>query len=196
MTYLYLKPNVMKTVLFFTAGILVYSCSSPEKPPKPEPPVVAEVAPQPVQQEASEASVPKEAPSIPQPVVSKPKHGWPDPIPNIEPSPEPDIYDYVEEQPEFPGGMEACKTFLARNIRYPEEAREMAIEGKCYIRFVVSDAGKISDVQVVKGVPGGQMCDREAVRVVKMMPDWKPGKMEGKAVNCYMVLPVTFKLTE
>jgi protein TonB len=75
-------------------------------------------------------------------------------------------------------------------------AKEMGIEGKCYIRFVVTETGKITDVKVARGIPGGEMCDKEAQRVIRMMPDWKPGKNRGKAVSCYVTMPVAFKLTQ
>jgi len=103
------------------------------------------------------------------------------------------IHEAVEEQAEFPGGMAALKQYLANNIKYPEVALEMGIGGKCYLKFVVSTSGNISNVKVVKGVPDCKECDEEAMRVVKGMPNWAPAKNNGKAVNSYYNLPVTFK---
>jgi protein TonB len=104
------------------------------------------------------------------------------------------IYDFVDEQAEFPGGMIELKKYLANNIRYPQTAVEMGLEGKCYLTFVVSENGYISNVKVKRGVTDCKECDDEAIRVVKAMPKWKPGKVNGTAVNQHYSLPVTFKL--
>jgi protein TonB len=205
----------MKAALIFATGMLVlFGCSSgPEKPVAPEKTVVAAVPEQPEEPNGTtgeaDAPEPKEVriiPPAPMPPDPDPNpRPWPipdpgpmpEPMPDIEPYPivpEKQIYDYVEEMPEFPGGMEAYKKFLVDNIKYPELAKEMGIEGKCYLRFVVTETGKITDVVVVKGIPGGEMCDKEARRVLRMMPDWKPGKNQGKAVSCYVTMPVAFKM--
>jgi protein TonB len=84
------------------------------------------------------------------------------------------------------------QAYLGRNLRYPEAAREINIEGKVMVRFVVNEDGSISDVEVLRGIGGG--CDEEAKRVVAGMPKWKPGKQEGKAVKVYFMLPISFKL--
>jgi protein TonB len=104
------------------------------------------------------------------------------------------IYDIVDEPAEPDGGMAALKRFLAENIKYPQTAVEMGLEGKCYLQFVVSENGYISNVKVKKGVTDCPECDQEAIRVVKSMPRWKPGKINGKAVNSTFSLPVSFKL--
>jgi len=119
-----------------------------------------------------------------------------DPVKEPEPEPEkePEIFKYVEEDAEFPGGMAAMRKYLAENIVYPQTAKELDIQGKCYLTFVVSAAGNISNVTVVRGVPDCPECDKEAVRVIRNMPKWKPGKNGGKAVNCHFNLPVTFTL--
>lgn len=106
----------------------------------------------------------------------------------------PEILVYVEENAEFPGGMGALKKYLAENIKYPQTAQELGIGGRCYLQFVVSAKGNISNVEVKRGVPDCPECDKEAVRVVRNMPDWKPAKNGGKAVNCYFNLPVTFTI--
>lgn len=101
---------------------------------------------------------------------------------------------WVDEPAEFPGGHKAMLRFLAENLNYPQVARELNLEGKCNLKFVVSKTGNISDVTVERGVPDCPECDKEAVRVVKKMPDWRPGKVKGKAVDSYFNLPVKFTL--
>lgn len=102
------------------------------------------------------------------------------------------VFTVVEQQAEFPGGMEALVKFLQKNVKYPAIARRMGVEGSVFVSFVVDRAGAISDIQIVKGISAE--CDKEAVRVVGMMPPWKPGKQNGKAVKSRFVLPVKFKL--
>ena len=102
------------------------------------------------------------------------------------------IFTVVEQQAEFPGGFEAMAKFLAKNVKYPAQARRMGIEGSVFVSFVIDREGNISDPQVIKGISAE--CDKEAVRVVKLMPPWKPGKQNGKAVKCRFVLPIKFKL--
>ncbi len=107
---------------------------------------------------------------------------------------EPEIFEVVEEPAEYPGGINEMRKYLAENINYPDIAREMGYQGKCYLRFVVSENGFISNVVVKKGVPDCPECDKEAIRVVKSMKQWKPAKNNGKPVNSYYTLPVSFKL--
>jgi len=104
-----------------------------------------------------------------------------------------DVFAIVEEQAEFPGGIAAMQKYIARTIQYPSVAREAGIGGKCFLKFVVNHEGKIGNVEVLKGVPNCKECDEEAVRVVKMMPEWTPGKVSGKPVNVYYNLPISFK---
>jgi len=104
----------------------------------------------------------------------------------------PEIFTVVQEMPEFPGGQAEMYKFIQKNIVYPPSAREAGISGKCYLRFVVNEDGKITNVEVLKGVPGCPECDREAVRVIKSMPAWKPGRQNGKEVKVYFTLPVNF----
>lgn len=104
------------------------------------------------------------------------------------------IYDIVDEAADFPGGRAALLKYLSENIKYPQTAVEMGLQGKCYLQFVVSENGFISNVKVKKGVTDCPECDQEAIRVVKGMPKWAPGKVNGKAVNSTFSLPVSFKL--
>jgi len=101
------------------------------------------------------------------------------------------IFDVVEENPEFKGGMEELYKFLGKHLKYPKEAKENGIEGKVFVQFVVWKNGEIRDVKILKGVH--EMLNKEAIRVIKMMPKWIPGKQRGKAVNSRFTLPVKFK---
>lgn len=98
----------------------------------------------------------------------------------------------VEQQPEFPGGMQALGHYLQRSLRYPAGASRAGIAGKVFVSFVVSANGELSEVTVLKGIGFG--CDEEALRVVKQMPRWKPGKQSGRAVKVRFNLPITFAL--
>ena len=100
----------------------------------------------------------------------------------------------VDEMPEFPGGPEALYPYIGKNLRYPEQAVEEGIEGVVFLSFVVETDGRISNVNVLRGIGGG--CSEEALRVVKGMPNWKPGKQRGKEVRVKYNLPIRFKLAE
>lgn len=114
----------------------------------------------------------------------------------VEPAPKPhsenEINSSVEEQAEFPGGNAAMMAFIQKNIRYPEKALKEELGGKCFIKFVVEKDGKITDIQIVRGITDCPECNMEAIRVVKMMPNWKPGKIKGNAVRSYYHLPIVF----
>jgi protein TonB len=105
-----------------------------------------------------------------------------------------EVEAFVDEEAEFPGGMAACYAFIGKNINYPQSAIEDQIQGKCYVNFVIDRGGNISDVRVAKGVPGCPECDKEAIRVVRMMPKWKPGKKNGTDVKSRFMVPVNYKL--
>jgi protein TonB len=107
---------------------------------------------------------------------------------------EPEVYTYVDEDPEFPGGYAAMMAFIQKNFNYPQVAIENNIQGKCYVKFVVKGDGSVSGVQVERGIAGCPECDKEAVRVVKMMPGWKAGKVNGKSVSTLYRLPINFAL--
>ncbi|RAV99057.1 energy transducer TonB [Pseudochryseolinea flava] len=102
------------------------------------------------------------------------------------------VFAVVEQMPEPEGGMQAAMAWIGKNIKYPSAARRMGVEGTVFVGFVVDADGKIADVKTVKGISAE--CDKEAERVIKMMPPWKPGKQNGKAVRVKFVLPVRFKL--
>jgi len=103
-----------------------------------------------------------------------------------------EIFDVVENSPEFPGGMEAWNQYLSKNLKYPTQARRMGIEGTVYVVFVVNTDGSVQDVELLRGIGGG--CDEEALRVVSGAPKWSPGKQRGRPGRVRMRLPIRFKL--
>ncbi len=105
---------------------------------------------------------------------------------------EAEIFLVVEESPSYPGGDEARIRFLQQNIQYPQMARESGIQGTVYVTFVVEKNGSVTDVRVLRGIGGG--CDEEAVRVIKAMPKWNPGKQRGKPVRVQFNMPIKFTL--
>ena len=107
-------------------------------------------------------------------------------------SDEDEIFQVVEQMPEFPGGMEALLQYLGKNIKYPASAQENGIQGKSIIEFVVNKDGSIVDPKVIKSLDAA--CDKEAMRVIKAMPKWTPGKQRGKPVRVKYTVPVSFRL--
>lgn len=105
---------------------------------------------------------------------------------------EEEVFLVVEDDPEFPGGLSALSQYLASNIKYPTLAKENNITGKVFVSFVVEKDGSVGQVKILRDIGGG--CGAEAVRVVKAMPKWKPGKQRGKPVRTQFNLPVDFSL--
>lgn len=105
---------------------------------------------------------------------------------------EEEIFVAVEQQAEFPGGQAALMKWLSQNVRYPETAQQNDVQGRVIVKFVVEKDGSIGTATILKGVD--KDLDREALRVVKKMPKWQPGKNNGVAVRSYFNLPVVFKL--
>jgi len=105
---------------------------------------------------------------------------------------EQEIFQVVENAPAFPGGDMARMKFLQDNIKYPQMARESGIQGTVYVTFVVERNGSVTDVKILRGIGGG--CDEEAMRVVKNMPKWEPGKQRGKPVRVQFNMPIKFTL--
>ena len=103
------------------------------------------------------------------------------------------VFEVVEEMPEFPGGMQAMMEYLAKNIRYPAKAHEANVQGRVITQFTVGKDGAIRDAKVLRSV--SPELDAEALRVISAMPNWKPGKQRGKAVACHFTVPVVFRLT-
>ena len=100
------------------------------------------------------------------------------------------VYDMVEQMPEFPGGMPAMIDFLQANLKYPEDAIKQNVGGRVLVMFVVEPDGSLSNVGVARKV--FPSLDAEAIRVVKTMPKWKPGKEKGKPVRVNFTLPIVF----
>lgn len=102
------------------------------------------------------------------------------------------VYEVVEEMPSFPGGQGAMFEFIANNIQYPIVAEENGVQGRVLVSFVIKKDGSLSNVRVVKSVDPA--LDKEAVRLIKSMPKWSPGKEKGRFVNVKFTVPVTFRL--
>jgi len=102
------------------------------------------------------------------------------------------VFDTVEQMPEYPGGMQAMIEFLQTNMKYPEDAEKQKVEGRVMVQFVVETDGSISDVHVAKQV--FPSLDAEAIRVVKAMPNWTPGKEKGRVVRVKYLLPIVFRM--
>ncbi len=103
-----------------------------------------------------------------------------------------EIFYIVEEMPEFPGGEQALREFIAKNVEYPKVAQEKGIQGKVYVTFVVGTDGNVKDAKIARGVDPS--LDAEALRVVGKMNGWKPGKQRGQFVNVSYTVPINFKL--
>jgi protein TonB len=102
------------------------------------------------------------------------------------------IYVYVKNMPEFPGGDLALRKWIAQHINYPHEAKENGIEGTVYLRFEVTKTGAVGKVEIDKGAD--PLLDKEALSVIKELPNFKPGEQNGKKVNVWYTIPVTFRL--
>ncbi len=105
-----------------------------------------------------------------------------------------DVFMFVEEMPQFPGGQTEMMKYLSDNLRYPEDAAKQGIVGRVVIKFIVNKDGTVSDAQILRALY--RSCDIEAARVVSSMPKWIPGKQNGKAVDVYFTIPIRFALIE
>lgn len=123
--------------------------------------------------------------NAPEPVRSKPLYK-PQPVNKNS------VYDVVEQMPSFPGGISGLRTYLNQNIRYPAEAQENCVQGRVVVSLVVEKDGHISDVTVLRSVDPS--LDKEAVRVIRNMPRWSPGKQGGEPVRVRYNVPVSFRL--
>ena len=102
------------------------------------------------------------------------------------------VYQVCEEMPEFPGGMAECMKYLSKNINYPEDCKKEGVQGRVIVQFVVDKDGSIKDPTIARGVHPS--LDKEALRVLSSMPNWKPGKQKGEAVKVKYTIPVMFRL--
>jgi protein TonB len=176
----------------------------PPPPPPPPPPVVetikftppvikddaVEDEPPPPQEKVAETNVGTTTQEGTGEDVSVPSDAGTGPVEEKAP----EVFTVVEQMPDFPGGPAEMMKYIQKNIHYPEIEKEANISGKCFVKFVVEMDGSISNVEILKGVPGGPGCDKEAVRVVKSMPKWSAGKQNGRAVRVYYNLPIVFRL--
>lgn len=125
-------------------------------------------------------------------VVGDPdRHPAPPQVPDA-PDSSNEVFTIVEEMPEFPGGQGALMKYLVKEVEYPKEAMDAKMEGTVYISFIVERDGKIAEVKTLRGLGSG--LSQEAVRVAKGMPNWMPGKQNGKPVRVRYTLPIRFKL--
>ena len=111
---------------------------------------------------------------------------------NVEKEKADEIFELVDEQPIFPGGMEGWNKYLSDNLIYPTQARRMGVEGTVIVVFVINTDGSIQDVEVLRGIGGG--CDEVVINLVKNSPNWEPGKHRGRPVRTRVRLPMKFKL--
>lgn len=119
-------------------------------------------------------------------------HGPTEPVPE-EPLEE-DWVTFAEPMPQYPGGEEAFKAYLTTNLRYPELEREESIEGTVYLSIIVEPNGAVTNVTVLRGVNGGPGLKQEAIRLLKAMPPWTPGRQNGRPVRVKLNVPVKFRL--
>lgn len=115
-----------------------------------------------------------------------------EPAPVVEKTAVDKVFTAVEQPAEFPGGQDGLYQWLSQNIRYPQEAVNKNIQGRVVVRFIIEKDGSVSDTQVLKGVD--PLLDKEALRVMKFMPKWTPGRFNQQAVRSYFTLPITFKI--
>ena len=182
------KYDVADTEFLFEEEVEIQQTSQ-ETPPPPPPPAVQEVEVLNVVEDNVETeSIEVNTEETEQEVVIAA------PIEVVE-EPEEDevVFVIVESMPEFPGGQQALFKYLSENVKYPVIAQENGIQGRVICQFVVNKDGSIVDVEVVRS-GGDPSLDKEAVRVIKSMPKWKPGKQRGKPVRVKYTVPVNFKL--
>lgn len=103
-----------------------------------------------------------------------------------------EVHEFVEQVAQFPGGELAMHKFIGEHLVYPNEAKEKNIQGMVYCSFIVKKNGAIDNIKIVRSLKGG--CDEAAIRVIKSMPKWIPGKMNGRAVNSKIGLPIKFQI--
>ncbi len=183
------KYEVTDTDLFFEEEIEIQQTSQ-ETPPPPPPPAVQEVEVLNVVEdnvETESIEVNAEDDKTEEIVIAAPVEA------PVEEEEEEVVFVVVESMPEFPGGQQALFKYLSDNIKYPVIAQENGIQGRVICQFTVNKDGSIVDIEVVRS-GGDPSLDKEAVRVIKTMPKWKPGKQRGKPVRVKFTVPVSFKL--
>jgi protein TonB len=122
-----------------------------------------------------------------------PLQGWPDTgVETTAASPLLTIVDFAEVMPSYEGGLKAMMKFIQKDMKYPNHAKQIGTEGKVFVKFVVNYEGKVVNVEIIRGI--SEDCDKEAARVIAMMPNWKPGMQNKMPVSVRMILPINFKL--
>ena len=182
------KYEVTDTEFLFEEEVEIQQTSQ-ETPPPPPPPAVQEVevlnvVEDNVETESIEVNTEETEQEV---VIAAPIEA------PVEEEEEEVVFVVVESMPEFPGGQQALFKYLSENVKYPVIAQENGIQGRVICQFVVNKDGSIVDVEVVRS-GGDASLDKEAVRVIKTMPKWKPGKQRGKPVRVKYTVPVNFKL--
>ena len=182
------KYEVTDTEFLFEEEVEIQQTSQ-ETPPPPPPPAVQEVevlnvVEDNVETESIEVNTEDDKEEV---VIAAPVEA------PVEEEEEEVVFVVVESMPEFPGGQQALFKYLSENVKYPVIAQENGIQGRVICQFVVNKDGSIVDVEVVRS-GGDPSLDKEAIRVIKSMPKWKPGKQRGKAVRVKYTVPVNFKL--
>ncbi|MBQ1859049.1 MAG: energy transducer TonB [Paludibacteraceae bacterium] len=183
------KYEITDTDLFFEEEIEIQTTSQ-ETPPPPPPPAVQEVEVLNVVEdnvETESIDINTEDDKETEVVIAAPVEA------PVEEEEEEVVFVVVESMPEFPGGQQALFKYLSDNIKYPVIAQENGIQGRVICQFTVNKDGSIVDIEVVRS-GGDPSLDKEAVRVIKTMPKWKPGKQRGKPVRVKFTVPVSFKL--
>jgi protein TonB len=183
------KYDVADSEFLFEEEVEIQQTSQ-ETPPPPPPPQVQEVEVLNVVEDDKEVEsieVNTEDDKETEVVIAAPVE------PKEEVEEEEVVFVVVETMPEFPGGQQALFKYLSENVKYPVIAQENGIQGRVICQFVVNKDGSIVDVEVVRS-GGDPSLDKEAIRVIKSMPNWKPGKQRGKAVRVKYTVPVNFKL--
>ena len=183
------KYEVQDTEFLFEDELDIQQTTQ-ETPPPPPPPAVQEVEVLNVVEdnvETESIEVNSEDDEAEEVVIAAPVEA------PVEEEEEEVVFVVVESMPEFPGGQAALFKYLSENVKYPMIAQENGIQGRVICQFVVNKDGSIVDVEVVRS-GGDPSLDKEAIRVIKSMPKWKPGKQRGKAVRVKYTVPVNFKL--
>ena len=183
------KYEVTDTEFLFEEEVEIQQTSQ-ETPPPPPPPAVQEVEVLNVVEdnvETESIEVNTEDDKEAEVVIAAPVEA------PVEEEEEEVVFVVFESMPEFPGGQQALFKYLSENVKYPVIAQENGIQGRVICQFVVNKDGSIVDVEVVRS-GGDPSLDKEAIRVIKSMPRWKPGKQRGKAVRVKYTVPVNFKL--
>ena len=203
-----MKKN-LQSITLLIAGMLIFSACTEEKTGKSPEQIteIIDVDPEELVKDTVSSDsiiqdepvvVPPPPPPVPPGPMPVPPGPIPEPLPEPPPAPEPiqvdPILDFTDVEAVFPGGVEAMMKFISDNIKYPEINKEMGTQGRVYVQFVVEKDGSLSNISIMRGV--SKTIDREAKRVIRLMPKWTPGEIRGKAVRCKSLLPITFTLEE